>query len=192
MIILLIDNFDSFTFMLKDYIEQCGAECIVKRNNDDEILYQKFTEKFDAFIISPGPETPNKSNHLMAFIKINHTQKPILGICLGHQAIGEFFGATLVKSDIPKHGKVDKMIHTNHKLFEGIENNFTATRYHSLILQKIKEPLKIIATDLNGNAMGIAHIELPVLGIQFHPESCLTIDGIKIINNFVMFVRQNM
>ncbi len=186
--IFLLDNYDSFTYMLKDYVEQFGCECTVKRN--DEKLNENELDKYDAIVISPGPKTPKESGELMEIISICHQIKPILGICLGHQAIGEFFGATLVKSKLPRHGKVDEMYHTNHKLFNQVPDMFNATRYHSLILNNIKSPLQIIATSKNDEVMAIAHKTLPVFGIQFHPESCLTKKGSHIIKNFLQIAKE--
>jgi anthranilate synthase/aminodeoxychorismate synthase-like glutamine amidotransferase len=188
--VFLLDNYDSFTFMLKDYIEQCGAECVVKRNDDESLNKQNILDEFDAIIISPGPKTPYESGGLMKMISTYHQKKPMLGVCLGHQGIGEFFGAKLVKSKLPRHGKVDKIQHKNHKLFEGIENEIDVTRYHSLLLADIKSPLEIIALSETNESMAIAHQHLPIFGIQFHPESYLTKNGILIIKNFLKISKQ--
>jgi anthranilate synthase component 2 len=186
--IFILDNYDSFTYMLKDYIKQFGCECMVKRN--DENLNEKELREYNAIVISPGPKTPKESGKLLEIISLYHQIKPVLGICLGHQAIGEFFGATLVKSQLPRHGKVDEMNHTNHELFNQVPYTFNATRYHSLILKDIKSPLQIIATSKNDEVMAIAHKTLPVFGIQFHPESCLTKDGLHIIKNFLQIAKE--
>ena len=183
--VFLLDNYDSFTFMLKDYIEQCGAECVVKRNDDESINRQNELDEYDAIIISPGPKTPNESGCLLKIISTYHQKKPLLGVCLGHQGIGEFFGAKLVKSKLPRHGKVDEIHHNNHKLFQGIENEIAVTRYHSLLLEDVKSPLEIIAWSKTNEIMAIAHQHLPIFGIQFHPESCLTKNGIVLIKNFL-------
>ncbi len=187
--ILLIDNYDSFTFMLKDYIEQCEADTTVIRN-DDKILDFDYIDNFNAIVISPGPKTPNQSGNLMSIIQSCFESKPILGICLGHQAIGEFFGAKLAKASLPRHGKVDLVTHNNHFLFNGIDTNFKATRYHSLLIENVKSPLEIIAKSDTKEVMAIAHQSLPIFGIQFHPESCLTKCGLKLINNFVLYTNQ--
>ena len=187
--ILLIDNYDSFTFMLKDYIEQCEADTTVIRN-DDKILDFDYIDNFNAIVISPGPKTPNQSGNLMSIIQSCFESKPILGICLGHQAIGEFFGAKLAKASLPRHGKVDSVTHNNHFLFNGIDTKFKATRYHTLLIENVKTPLEIIAKSDTKEVMAIAHQSLPIFGIQFHPESCLTKCGLKLINNFVVYTNQ--
>ena len=188
--VFLLDNYDSFTFMLKDYIEQCGAECVVKRNDDDSINDDNILDEFDAIIISPGPKTPKESGCLMKIISTYHQKKPMLGVCLGHQGIGEFFGAKLVKSKLPRHGKVDEIHLTNNKLFENTETKIAVTRYHSLLLEDVKLPLKIIAWSESNEIMAIAHHHLPIFGIQFHPESCLTKNGITFIDNFLKISKQ--
>jgi len=188
--VFLLDNFDSFTFMLKDYIEQCGAECIVKRNNDESIIEENSLENYDAIIISPGPKTPGESGYMMKIISTYHHIKPMLGVCLGHQGIGEFFGAKLVKSQLPRHGKVDTVHLDNHKLFEGIEKKVDVTRYHSLLLEEVKSPLEIIAQSELNEIMAFAHIHLPIFGIQFHPESFMTKSGFMMIKNFLKLAKQ--
>jgi anthranilate synthase component 2 len=173
--------------MLKDYIEQCGAACNVILNDDSELLQK--VSKADALVISPGPGTPAQSGKLTEIMRIiNH--KPILGVCLGHQAIGEQFGATLVKAKLPRHGKADEVYHVQHPLFDGINRTFHATRYHSLILKNVREPLQAIAWTDQQEVMAIAHMRFPVYGIQFHPESCMTECGLTIINNFLRLAKQ--
>ena len=187
--VLLIDNLDSFTFMLKDYIEQCGATCDVIRNNKDLMSIELLP--YVAVVISPGPETPSKAGNLLSFLRNKMQAIPILGVCLGHQAIGELFGAKLVLAKLPRHGKVDKVLHTEDPLFKGVNNEFEATRYHSLILENIKTPLQIIATSNSNEVMAIKHQSLPIWGIQFHPESCKTDFGISIIKNFLALAENN-
>jgi len=185
--ILLLDNFDSFTYMLKDYVEQCNISCCVIRNNQP---YHKLLKsgKYSAILISPGPKTPYQAGNLMQILGDYVHKLPVLGICLGHQAIGAYFGALVVKSDIPRHGKVDNVKHSNHHMFAGIPEYFNATRYHSLTLQNLPHCLQ--PTAYAGNTlMALAHKELPVWGIQFHPESCMTPFGINIIRNFIKMVK---
>lgn len=182
--ILLLDNYDSFTYMLKDYIEQNGAICTVLRNDHPEVLEKVLM--FDAIILSPGPQAPKNAGQLMKLIAQTQLHKPILGVCLGHQAIGEFYGATLQKATIPMHGKVDRISHIGDTLFAGIPETFQATRYHSLLLTHIPECLTILATSAKGEVMALRHKELPVWGIQFHPESCLTEHGGMMIENFLL------
>jgi len=183
MTILLIDNFDSFTYMLKDYIEQCGVVCIVYRNN--EIALDEISKiHFDAIVISPGPLSPNYAGISLEIINQYHLSKPILGVCLGHQAIAQYFGAIINKAKLPRHGKVDKMKHTNERLFKNIPIEFSATRYHSLIAEDLPDCL-VVNCMCDDEIMGIQHKVLPIFGIQFHPESCQTEYGIDIIKNFI-------
>lgn len=187
--ILLLDNFDSFTYMLKDYLEQCDCNCLIYRNNAITIAELNLIE-FDAIVISPGPKVPKVSGILMDLINAYHLQKPILGICLGHQAIGEFFGAELHKAILPRHGKVDAMNHTNDLMFNNIPSPFNATRYHSLIIDKLPEYL-IKTCFCKNEVMAFKHISLPIWGIQFHPESCETQHGLQLIKNFIGYVKTN-
>jgi len=187
--VFLLDNYDSFTYMLKDNIEQCGVECIVKRN-DDPSINENSLNSYDAIILSPGPKTPKESGCLMNIISFYHQRKPILGVCLGHQGIGEFFGARLCKSSFPMHGKVDHILHNGHQLFQNIDKGNDVTRYHSLLLEDIKQELEVIAWNANNEVMAIAHKILPVYGIQFHPESYLTKNGLTLIKNFLNLSKQ--
>jgi anthranilate synthase component 2 len=189
---LLIDNYDSFTHMLADYIRQCGVLCDVVRNDSIALNNNDFIGNYHALVLSPGPQTPSHSGQMMRLIDQYHKTKPILGVCLGHQAIGEYFGASLQKAKLPKHGKVDLTQHQNHPFFKNISQIFEVTRYHSLILNNIKHPLQIIAQTLDGEVMALTHNELPIIGIQFHPESCLTKQGLTLIKNFVVIVQQSL
>ena len=189
---LLIDNYDSFTYMLADYVRQCGVLCDVIRNDDVKLNNKDFINNYDALILSPGPQTPKKAGHMMEIIHKHHKTKPILGVCLGHQAIGQYFGAELGKATTPKHGKVDMAIHKGHSLFNNISQIFEVTRYHSLILYNIMHPLQIIAHTQNNEPMALSHRTLPIIGIQFHPESCLTTSGLTIIKNFVLITQLHL
>ncbi|MFN3444218.1 MAG: anthranilate synthase component II [Bacteroidia bacterium] len=189
---LLIDNYDSFTHMLADYIRQCDVLCDVVRNDDDRLTNACFINNYNALVISPGPQTPTHAGYVMDVIHQYHQTKPMLGVCLGHQAIGKYFGALLQKAILPRHGKVDLAQHQNHPLFNDISQSFEVTRYHSLILNNIKPPLQIIAHTQNSEVMALTHNALPILGIQFHPESCLTKHGLTLIKNFVVIVQQSL
>ena len=189
--ILVIDNYDSFTYNLVQYLGELGAECRVFRNDEisvDEIKQLNPTH----IIISPGPGTPDESGISIDVIKNLAGVMPILGVCLGHQAIGQVFGAKVVRAPYLMHGKVSEIIHdTYDPLFTDIDNPFSATRYHSLVIDKdsLKEtPLKTIAWTSDNIIMGIRHRDFKnLVGIQFHPESILTKSGKKIISNFLSF-----
>lgn len=173
--------------MLRDYILQCGSECTVMRNNNNVLLSE--AHLFDAIVISPGPQTPEKAGHLLPLLTCVMEKKPILGICLGHQAIGVSLGARLDKAFQPKHGKVEHVYHTGDPLFNAIPSPFSATRYHSLILSNLPENLHAISHTQSGEIMGIKHQLLPVWGVQFHPESCMTPHGLTLIRNFLNIVK---
>ena len=182
--ILLIDNYDSFTHNLYDYICQSGAQCIVKRNDEisiDEI--RALNPK--GIVLSPGPGRPKDAGILMQIVKEFSDELPILGICLGHQAIGEHFGARLVKASKPMHGKTSMINLSKHFIFERLSTETEVMRYHSLILEDLPHCLVSIATSPTGENMAFAHKELSVIGIQFHPESILTKDGLDIIRNWI-------
>jgi anthranilate synthase/aminodeoxychorismate synthase-like glutamine amidotransferase len=186
--ILLIDNYDSFTFMLRDYILQCGVRCDVYRN--DAVLSDEMIHQYHAIVISPGPCSPAEAGNTMGIIHRFHQTKPILGVCLGHQALGQYFGATLTRAKKPVHGKTSTIWHKNDKLFQGILSPFTATRYHSLILTALPQVLENIAYTADDEVMAIKHCSLPLWGVQFHPESCLTKEGLVLIKNFLLLVTQ--
>lgn len=178
--------------MLADYVRQCGAECVVVRNDHVDLKNDAFINRFDTLVLSPGPETPDKAGLMMDIISRHYLSKPMLGICLGHQALGEFFGARLIKAQIPRHGKVDEVHHNGHGLFSNVPQKFNVTRYHSLLLADIKQPVSAIASGLNNEVMALAHSYLPLFGIQFHPESCLTEHGLTIIKNYTEIVKQHL
>ncbi len=183
--LLLIDNYDSFTYNLYDYFRQLGATCEVIRN--DALSLGEFTAKeFDALVLSPGPGIPENAGLMMSLIAHFHNKKPILGICLGHQGIGEFFGAKLKKAKLPMHGKTSRIQHNGDSLFEGLPEAFEVMRYHSLLLENIENtPLHPLAKTDEGEIMALAHETLPIIGIQFHPESILTQHGIDILRNWL-------
>jgi anthranilate synthase/aminodeoxychorismate synthase-like glutamine amidotransferase len=184
--ILLLDNYDSFTYNLYDYIAQTGAICTVIRNDAPNLpLYLR--EKWDGVVLSPGPKTPQDAGFLMDAVGF-FVQKntPLLGVCLGHQAIGQYFGAQLVAAPLPRHGKTSRIIHNNQGIFEGIPQATEVMRYHSLVLQNIKNPLIITARSTDDHCvMGVRHQVQPIIGVQFHPESILTQAGLAMIHQWV-------
>lgn len=187
--ILLLDNFDSFTYNLADYVAQCGVEYQVLRNNLS--IEQIKKRDFQAVILSPGPQIPRKAGNLMRVVDHYVTQLPVLGICLGHQALGEHFGATLTRASKPMHGKISAITCADDELFGEVPKQIEVVRYHSLILKNLPPSLKVIAqTDsADQEIMAFRHKELPVHGIQFHPEAALTEYGLQIIYNWLNFAR---
>ena len=184
--ILVIDNYDSFTYNLVQYIGQMGEEVLVYRN--DEISVEDIRElDVDAIFLSPGPCTPKEAGISVDVIRHFHKSIPILGVCLGHQAIGFAFDADVVRADRIMHGKTSGIINDGKTVFKGLPNPFVAGRYHSLILKRDSIPscLEISARTEEGEIMGVRHREYPVEGIQFHPESVLTPNGKRIIKNFL-------
>lgn len=188
--ILVIDNFDSFTFNLVHYLEKLDFEVIVKRNNQitpDEIIQLDISH----ILISPGPCDPDKAGHSLAIIEHLKTQIPILGVCLGHQAIGQHFGANIVKAKTIMHGKTSSIFHSDTGMFRQLPQGFTATRYHSLVIDKATLPdcLEITAWTENETGdmeyiMGVKHKQLNIEGVQFHPESIMSNHGLKLLANF--------
>ena len=192
---LLIDNFDSFTYNLYQYIKtNTLKKVIVRRNNKIDNLNLDDME-IDGIFISPGPGHPKQIPQVTKIIQNYFEKFPILGICLGHQAIGYAFGSSIIGAKEIMHGKSSKIDHNNDNLFESLDNPFTAGRYHSLVIDKnnISNELEIIATEpVNNEIMAIKHHLFPVYGVQFHPESILTPDGIKIIKNFIKITEKEV
>jgi anthranilate synthase/aminodeoxychorismate synthase-like glutamine amidotransferase len=187
--IILIDNYDSFTFNIFHYLSEIGAKVIVFRN--DKISTEElFKMKPKAIVISPGPNNPDQAGICLDVIKKNR-DTPILGICLGHQSIGQSYGGSVVLCKEIMHGKIDTMQHSGHELFNGVNKDFQATRYHSLILEKETLPsdLEIIAETKNKIIMGIAHKNKKIFGLQFHPESIGTEAGKTILGNFLSIIK---
>ena len=188
--ILMIDNYDSFTFNIVQYLGELGADVVVKRN--DEVSIDEI-EKLnpDRIVISPGPCTPNEAGVSIDVVKNFYQKKPILGVCLGHQAIGQAFGGKIVSAKRIMHGKTSKINHDGDYLFENIQQNFTATRYHSLVIDEEGLPDSLIITartdesENESEIMGIRHKEYRLFGVQFHPESILTQSGHKLLENFL-------
>ncbi|MCB0617375.1 MAG: aminodeoxychorismate/anthranilate synthase component II [Saprospiraceae bacterium] len=186
--LLLIDNFDSFTYNLYDYLLQLGARCEVRRNN---VLTVAEIEALrpDGIVLSPGPQTPEQAGCLMEVIDRFHREVPLLGICLGHQGIGQYFGARLGKADLPMHGKTSRLVHREHPLFAGLPTSFSVMRYHSLVLHELgSTELEPIAESEQGEIMAIAHRRFPAWGVQFHPESILTEHGHALLRNWLAFL----
>lgn len=180
--IVVIDNFDSFTYNLVDYFVQNGVKVKVVRNDITPADLKKIS--FEGIVLSPGPGSPEKAGNLFTIIEENIGRKPILGVCLGHQALGMVLGAELRHASRPMHGKVSKINHSGHPLFNSVDSPFPAVRYHSLILKNIPKELNTVAWIEDEN-MGFCSNELKVSGIQFHPESVLTPDGMKILKNWL-------
>ena len=188
--ILMIDNYDSFTFNIVQYLGELGADVVVKRN--DEVSIDEI-EKLnpDRIVISPGPCTPNEAGVSIDVVKNFYQKKPILGVCLGHQTIGQAFGGKIVSAKRIMHGKTSKINHDGDYLFENIQQNFTATRYHSLVIDEESLPDSLIITartdesENESEIMGIRHKEYRLFGVQFHPESILTESGHKLLENFL-------
>ncbi len=184
--LLVIDNFDSFTYNLVQYFGQLGVEQKIYRNN--AITVEEALElNPDRVMISPGPCSPNESGVSLDIIAAFAGKKPLLGVCLGHQSIGQHFGGKVVRAGRLMHGKTSPVRHHNTDIFKGLPNPMEATRYHSLIVERDSFPdcLKITAETEEGEIMGLAHKELPIWGVQFHPESLATQEGIKILENFM-------
>ena len=181
--LLLIDNFDSFSHILADYLRQTGKELKIVRN--DVNIESLKSEFFEGVILSPGPETPSLAGNLMDILEYYHDKLPVLGVCLGHQAIGEFFGAKLVKGKFPVHGKVHKVKKVaNHSILNNLPDEFDVTRYHSLVLEDLPPSFQILLETFQGEIMALSHRELPIIGIQYHPEAHLTEFGLEIIKNW--------
>ncbi len=188
--VLIIDNFDSFTYNLVQYLGELGADLKVFRNN--AITIQEIEKmKPERIVISPGPCTPKEAGISVELIRHFASRIPILGVCLGHQAIGEAFGGKVIRAPYLMHGKTSEIHHDGKGIFEGIENPFIATRYHSLIVERETLPdcLSITASTKDNIIMGLKHKEFQVTGVQFHPESILTKPGKKLLNNFLSNIR---
>jgi anthranilate synthase/aminodeoxychorismate synthase-like glutamine amidotransferase len=188
--VLLIDNYDSFTYNLAQYLGELGAQVEVERN--DAIAVDAVgARKPDAIVISPGPCTPNEAGISMDVIKTYAGQIPILGVCLGHQCIGQVFGGRIVRAPRIMHGKTSKIFHDEKGLFAGVENPFVATRYHSLVIapDSMPDSLEITAKTWEDEIMGVRHKQHLVEGVQFHPESIMTTAGKALLANFLARAR---
>lgn len=182
--ILIIDNYDSFTYNLYQQIESLGAKTKVFKN--DQISLKEIKKlKPSRIIISPGPKRPEDSGISLEIVQNFYTQTPILGVCLGHECIGQIFSSRIVYAKEILHGKTSQIYHTEDALFKGLSNPFTAGRYHSLIIDKVPEDFKLTAWDEKNEIMAIQHKKFPLFGVQFHPESFLTEEGNKLMHNFL-------
>jgi anthranilate synthase component 2 len=184
--IILIDNYDSFTFNLVHYLGGLGADVVVHRNDKvdaDEVL----AADPDAIVLSPGPCTPNEAGICLELIDKAAETVPLLGVCLGHQAIGQAFGGKVVRAPMPVHGKLSDIAHTNSGVFRGINGPFKATRYHSLVVDRASLPAALSVNAETGDrlVMGMMHKDLPVHGVQFHPESIASEHGRLMLKNFL-------
>jgi anthranilate synthase/aminodeoxychorismate synthase-like glutamine amidotransferase len=184
--LLIIDNYDSFTYNLAQYLGELGAEVRVERN--DRITLDEIQKRAPSrIVISPGPCTPNEAGISLSVIPRFAGKIPILGVCLGHQAIGQAFGGKVVRAPRVMHGKTSKIFHDEAGLFRGLPNPIEATRYHSLVVEPASLPpsLKVTAKTWEEEIMAVQHRELPVYGVQFHPESILTVEGKRLLRNFL-------
>jgi anthranilate synthase component 2 len=184
--VTLIDNYDSFTFNLVHYIGELGADVKVWRN-DEISVEEALDEEPDALVLSPGPCTPNQAGICLDLVRAAGATKPILGVCLGHQAIGQVFGGRVVRAPVPMHGKISRVSHNARGLFRGVNGPFHATRYHSLVIDRATAPedLEITAEADDGLIMAVSHRDRPVHGVQFHPESIASEHGRTILKNFL-------
>lgn len=195
--LLLIDNYDSFTFNLVHVLGEAGGRCRVVRN-DQITVEAALASGCDGIVLSPGPCTPNEAGICLDLIRAAAGRLPILGVCLGHQAIGQAFGGDVIRAPVPMHGKVSAVTHRGTDLFEGLPDGFGATRYHSLIVNAATLPDTLIATahtqeetGADGLIMGLRHATLPIFGVQFHPESIASEHGHRLLGNFVSLVARH-
>jgi anthranilate synthase component 2 len=189
-VLLLIDNYDSFTYNLFHYLGELGADVRVKRNDEISVA-DALGMKADAIVLSPGPCTPNEAGICLDLIRAADGRVPILGVCLGHQSIGQVYGGKIVRAKEPMHGKLSRVHHTGKSVFRGLNNDFEATRYHSLVIAPDSMPadLEVTATTEDGTIMGVMHKRHPVHGVQFHPESIASEQGHALLQNFLDIAR---
>jgi anthranilate synthase component II len=190
-VLVLIDNYDSFTYNLFHFLGELGAQTRVFRN--DEIApAEVFALKPEGIVLSPGPCTPNEAGICLDLIAEAKGSVPILGVCLGHQAIGQAYGGAVVRAPEPMHGKLSTVHHTGRSVFRGLNNDFRATRYHSLTIapESVPADLEVTATSEDGVIMGVMHKKHPVHGVQFHPESIASEQGHALLQNFLNIARK--
>jgi anthranilate synthase component 2 len=189
--LLLIDNYDSFTYNLFHYLGELGADVTVKRNDEISVA-DALALGADGIVLSPGPCTPNEAGICLDLIREANGRQPILGVCLGHQAIGQVYGGRIVRAPEPMHGKLSRIHHTGKGVFRGLNNDFEATRYHSLTIAPESMPadLEVTATSDDGVIQGIMHESHPVYGVQFHPESIASENGHALLQNFMNLARE--
>jgi anthranilate synthase component II len=190
-VLLLIDNYDSFTYNLFHYLGQLGAETLVKRN-DELTAEQALALHPEAVVLSPGPCTPNEAGICLELIRLAAGRVPILGVCLGHQSIGQAYGGKVIRAPVPMHGKMSRIHHNGKSVFRGLPNDFQATRYHSLCIEESSMPdcLEATAYSEDGVIMGVMHKTHPVHGVQFHPESIASEHGHALLQNFLRIAHQ--
>ena len=190
--ILLIDNYDSFTFNLVHYLGDLGARCDVRRN-DAVTAAQAMAMAPEAIVLSPGPCTPDQAGICLELIQAAAGRIPVLGVCLGHQAIGQAFGGAVIRAPVPMHGKVSQVRHQGSDIFAGLPTPFAATRYHSLMVRAEDLPscLETTAWSEDGPIMGLRHRDLPIYGVQFHPESIASEHGHQLLGNFLALARRH-
>lgn len=184
--ILVIDNYDSFTYNLVQYLGELGQEIVVKRNDEIDLAGIEALNP-DYIMISPGPCTPNEAGISLALLEYFKGKIPMIGVCLGHQSIGQAFGGEVIRAEQLMHGKTSEIFHDGKGLFAGLPNPFIATRYHSLIVRRETLPdcLEITAETSSGEIMGLRHKDYPIEGLQFHPESIVTEHGLTMLKNFL-------
>jgi anthranilate synthase component 2 len=188
--LLVIDNYDSFTYNLVHFLGELGAQSTVFRN--DKITVEEIADLApEGIVLSPGPATPNEAGVCLAVIEQLKATTPILGVCLGHQAIGQAMGGDVIRAPHLMHGKTSRVNHTGKGLFRGLNSGFEATRYHSLIVRRetLPETLEVTATSDEGLIMGLQHKTLPLHGVQFHPESIASENGHALLQNFLTIAR---
>jgi len=190
-LLLLIDNYDSFTYNLFHYLGQLGAEVVVERNDKISVA-EVLSMRPEAIVLSPGPCTPNEAGICLELAAKAGGRIPTLGVCLGHQAIGQVYGGRVVLAPAPMHGKLSRVHHNGRSVFRGLNNDFLATRYHSLTIapESMPSDLEITATSEDGVIMGIMHKQHPVHGVQFHPESIASENGHALLANFLRIARE--
>jgi anthranilate synthase/aminodeoxychorismate synthase-like glutamine amidotransferase len=189
-VVLVIDNYDSFTWNLVQYLGELGAEPVVRRN-DEISVDAALALSPSGIVISPGPGRPEQAGVSNALIAASAGRFPLLGVCLGHQCLASVFGGRIVRAERLMHGKTSQIIHTGRGIFEGMDNPFGAMRYHSLLVERESMPaqFRVVAWTPEDEVMGIEHVEHSLWGVQFHPESILTQDGKRLIANFVTACR---
>ena len=189
--ILLVDNYDSFTWNLVQYLAELGADVTVRRN-DEVGVASLVPDEWDALVVSPGPGVPSRSGEMLAAIRAFAGRRLVLGVCLGHQGIGEIYGGRIERAPVIMHGKVSPIEHDGRTVFRGLPSPFEATRYHSLVIARDSVPdvLEVSAWTADGTIMGLRHRTLAVEGVQFHPESIMTKQGKALLANFLSQARE--
>lgn len=186
--ILLVDSYDSFTYNLSDYLQRCGASIHVMYNDEPSNEWKQ--KAYQGVVLSPGPGTPQSAGRLLEILDFFVGKIPILGVCLGHQAIGQYFGAELTKAHAPMHGKLSTIHTIPDVIFQSLPTSFKVVRYHSLILRNTPPSLITLASTDQSEIMAIRHHALPIWGLQFHPEAWCTEYGLEMINNWVQWAYQ--